>query len=139
MGKVALPAIVGLEHSTDGGSTWTTVPGILSVDIGNITAEEVDVTDADSSGAFREFASGFLAADEGSITMHNAPRDTKLMELRTARDAGTVEDFRVEIDGEHTTFQALVKSFSEPFSIGEKLVVTMAIKLTGQPTYAAVA
>jgi len=137
MATLAKDGVVKLEHSSDSGSTWDNVPGVLSVDKGTIQTEEIDATDADSTGGFREFIAGYAEASEGSITMHNAPRDAKLMELRTASENGTVEDFRVKLDGEHQTFQALVKGFSEPFTVGEKLVVTMTIKITGQPTYAA--
>lgn len=138
MAKLARNPTVSLEHSSDGGTTWVVVPGILSFDIGNITAEEIDATDADSTGSFKEYINGYLEASEGSIVVHNKPRDATLMALRTAQSDGTVEDFRAKIDGEYTTFTALVKGYSEPVEIGSKLVLTITIKLTGAPVYAAV-
>lgn len=136
MGIQAKNPVVAFEHSSDGGTTWDNVPGVISVDKGTIQTEEIDVTDADSTGSFREFIAGYNEAAEGSIVLHNAPGDAKLVELRAAQVAGTVEDFRVTIGAETHTFQALVKGYSEPWSIGEKLVVTMTIKLTGAVTYA---
>lgn len=138
MGIQAKNPVVGLEHSPDGGTTWELVPGVISVDKGAIQTEEIDVTDADSTGSFREYIAGYNEAAEGSITLHNAPRDAKLMELRAAQEAGTIETFRVKLDGEYQVFNALVKGYSEPWSVGEKMVVTITVKLTGAPTYSAV-
>lgn len=137
MAILAKDGVVKLEHSTDGGTTWENVPGVLSVDPGTIQSEEIDATDADSTGGWREKINGFVEASEGSVTLHNKPRDTKLMALRTAV-GGAAQKFRVKIDSEHHVFDALVKGFSEPFQVGEKLVATMTISLTGQPTYSAV-
>lgn len=136
MAVLATGAAVALRHSEDGGTSYTAVPGILSVDKGTIQTEEIDATDGDSTGNFREFISGYAEAAEGTVTLHNDTRNTKLLALRTASEAGTVELFELDMDGETTTFSALIKGYSEPFTIGEKLVVTMTLKLTGQPTYA---
>ena len=137
MSIIALPGNFALEHSTDSGSTWDPIPGILGFNIGNIEAEEIDVTDADSTGNFREFANGFSEASEGSIRLHNKPRDTKLMALRSAV-GGAAQLFRSTIDQEYAQFNALVKSYSDPIEIGGVMVVEIGIKLTGAPTYSAV-
>ena len=71
MAILAKDGVVKLEHSADGGTTWDNVPGVLSVDIGNIQTEEIDATDADSTGGWREKISGYVDAGEGSITLHN--------------------------------------------------------------------
>jgi hypothetical protein len=137
MAILAKDGVVKFEHSTDGGTTWDNVPGVLSVDPGTVQAEEIDATDADSTGGWREKINGYIDASEGSVTLHNKPRDTKLMALRSAV-GGAAQKFRLQLDQEYHTFDALVKGFSEPMQVGEKLQATMTIALTGEPTRSAV-
>ena len=136
MATLAKAPTVTFEVSTDGGTTYNTIPGVLSFDPGSITAEEIDATDSDSTGAFREFISGYSAASEGTISVHNDPGNAVLGSLRSAVQSGAVLNFRTVYGAETKTFTALVKGYADPVTIGEKMVVTITIKLTGEPTYA---
>ena len=137
MAVVAKSGNWGMSYSTDSGTTWLNIPGVLSFDIGNIEAEELDATDADSTGNQREYVNGFKDANDGSIRLHNKPLDTALQYLRTAV-GGAAVDLRARIDGEYHTFQALIKSFGEPVEIGQIMTVDVGIKLTGAVTHSAV-
>lgn len=135
MATLAKAPTVTFEVSTDAGSTYNAIPGVLSFDPGAITAEEIDATDSDSTGAFREFINGYSAASEGTISVHNAPGDAVLASLRAAVQSGAELTFRTVYGTETKVFQALVKGYADPVTIGEKMVVTVTIKLTGEPTY----
>jgi predicted secreted protein len=128
---------VAIQHSSDGGTTYIDIPGAKAFDIGQISAEDIDATDFDSEGNFKEFINGYLEANEGSI-LCNYPEAQAATHtaLRTARDDGTVEKFRAIIGHETTTFDALVKGASTPVRNGTLIETTYTIKLTGAPTYA---
>ncbi len=126
---------ITFEVSTDGGTVFSTIPGVLTFNKGAITSEEIDATDSDSTGAFREFINGFKAASEGTMTLHRTIGDAVHNSIRTALSTGAVLDFRVTNGAEQLDFAALVKGYDEPITIGEKEIDTVTLKMTGEPTY----
>lgn len=135
MAVIAKNGTFSLKHSNDSGSTYVVVPGVKSFDIGAIENEEIDVTDFDSTGNFREFATGYQEASSGSFTINYDPQNAIFLLLRAAQTGGTTEYFQAVYDDETVEFNALVTSISTPVSIGEVMEATITIKLTGQPTY----
>lgn len=140
MGVFAKNPTVAIQHSADDGTTYNDIPGAKAFDIGQISAEDIDATDFDSTGNFREFINGYLEASEGSI-LCNYPEAANATHtaLRTARDSGTIEKFRAIIGHETIDFDALVKGASTPVRNGTLIETTYTIKLTGAPSYAATA
>lgn len=135
MATLAQAPGVTFSVSTDDGTTYNPIPGVLSFSPGAITAEEIDATDSDSTGAFREFINGYSAASEGTITLHRAPGDAVHTAIRAAVSSGATLKWRVVQGTETIDFDALVKGYDQPITIGEKMIDTATIKMTGQPTY----
>ena len=119
-------------------STFVTIAGVKSFDMGTIEVEEVDVTDFDSAGNFREFASGYSEASEGSFVLNYDHQNAEHVALRAAVGGATVTfqaTFTIAATGEVVEFDALIKGFSTPVDIGGVMEATVTIKLTGAPTY----
>lgn len=139
MGTIAKNGTFSLEHTNDGGTTWATVAGCKSFDMGAIETEEIDITDFDSTGNFREFAAGYQEASDGSFVCNYDHQDPVFLLLRAAQVSGATQTFRATYThggtGEVVQFSALVKGISAPVEIGGVMEVTVTIKLTGQPTY----
>lgn len=139
MATIAKNGTFSLEHSNDSGTTYVNVAGCKSFDMGAIETEEVDVTDFDSTGNFREYAAGYKEAADGSFVCNYDHQDPVFLLLRAAQAAGTTEYFKATYThggtSEEVEFTALVKGISSPVEIGGVMEVTVTIKLTGQPTY----
>lgn len=136
MATVAKNGTFFLKRGSGDPLSYAVIPGVKRFDPGSLTTEQIDATDFDSPGNFREFVAGFTEAGEGSFLVNYDPRDTIHVALRTSQFAGTVEKFQAGYDDETMTFDALVTGFSNPASVGELLEATVTIKMTGQPTFA---
>lgn len=139
---ITLPSTFEAEYSTDDGTTWVTIPEVIGFDIGNIEADEHDVTSFSSTGDFREFKYGLKQASDGNMrllylidhTAHKAIRDlagtNTIIKLRgtTTHEEGSIEK---------VTFNARIRSWGAPRELNERVEVTVGFKMTGAPTYAA--
>lgn len=136
---VMLPSSFALTYSTTSGGTYTAVKDVKSFDLGNIEADEIDVTSFSSPGNFREFANGLKQAQDGNFVIHFLIGDTQHNALRNAVGGAAVW-FKATYTGadgaiELINFSALIKGVSKPANIGELLEATVTFKMTGQPTY----
>lgn len=132
--SVALPDNFDLLRRTaTGPDVFTSIPGVVSFDEGNIAAEQIDTTDFDSAGNRREFEAGLIDASEGSFVVNYEPGDTQHEFLRSAVGGAAVR-FKA-VNGTRTMiFDALVLGCSKPVAVGQKREMTVTIKLTGNPT-----
>lgn len=133
MGKISKFGQFKLEYSEDGGSTKTLVPGVKSFDPGEITTEQVDVTDFDSTGSFREYANGYKEASEGSITLNYDEEDSVHQALEAAV-GGAALQFIATYGNQELILDALITGFSTPTQIGQVQEANVTIKMTGEPT-----
>lgn len=101
-----------------------------------IESEEIDVTDLDSDGDFKEYIAGTKDAGEVAIAgnIHDETIVEKMMSLANSR---SVEEWKVTYpSGATWTFRGFVKSFKD----GEKTTDGLAsfsatIRISGAPTY----
>jgi hypothetical protein len=139
---VMMPSSFGLELSVDGGTTYDPILEVTGFDLGNIEADENDVTSFSSAGDFREFKNGLKQASDGSFTINYLIGDEQHIALRDqVGDADPVKlratATAANADDEIVTFDALIKGMSKPIEIGGVLVATVSFKLTGAPIYSA--
>lgn len=137
MATIARNGSFSLQYDPGGG--LAALSGVKSFDMGAIEVEEIDVTDFDSTGNFREFESGYSEAAEGSFVLNYDHQDASHVALRSAV-GGATQDFQATFTiggtAETVSFSALVKGFSTPVDIGGIMEATVTIKLSGQPVYA---
>ena len=137
---VMLPENFELELSLDGGTTWNPIGDCKSFDLGNIEADEIDVTSFSSAGNFREFKQGLKQASDGSFVLNYLIKNAQHIALRDKVGDNTPVDIRatataVDDDDEICTFKANIKSMSRPVEIGGVWEATVGFKLTGPPVY----
>lgn len=101
-----------------------------------IESEEIDVTDLDSDGDFKEYIAGTKDAGEVSIAgnIHDESIVEKMMSLANSR---SVESWEVTYpSGATWTFQGFIKSFKDGEKTTDGLATFSAtIRISGAPTY----
>jgi hypothetical protein len=135
MATVAKSTTFALKRGSGSPISYTTIPGVKSFEMGNIQAAQLDATDFDSSGDFREFVNGYKEASEGSFVLNFDSADAVHEALRDA-NGGDPEYFEATYGSATVTFTALITGFSTPVAIGEIMEATVTIKLTGEPVWA---
>jgi len=137
---VMLPSSFELEMDPTGGTTFAVVKEVKSFDLGNIEADELDVTSFTGTSDWRLFAQGLKQASDGSFTINYLIDDTQHKALRDAVGSATAVKFKATLtaangDDEIITFSAHIKSMSRPIEISGVLEATVGFKLTGEPIY----
>ena len=101
-----------------------------------IESEEIDVTDLDSDGDFKEYIAGTKDAGEVSIAgnIHDETIVEKMMSLANSR---SVEEWKVAYpSGATWTFRGFIKSFKDGEKTTDGLATFSAtIRISGAPTY----
>lgn len=101
-----------------------------------IESEEIDVTDLDSTGDFKEYIAGTKDAGEVSIAgnIHDEAIIEKMMALANSR---SIEDQTVEYpSGAKWSFKGFVKSFKDGEKTPDAIATFSAtIRISGAPTY----
>ncbi len=119
--------------------TYTTVAQIRTIDGPTLDGEEIDVTNHDSSGNFREFIGGLIDAGEISGELLFDPNDsthdgaTGLFADLVAR---TEREWRIVIPSSPSqtlTFDAFVKSFPLSFPFDGAITSSFTLRVTGAP------
>lgn len=133
-----------LSYSSDSGSTFTAVSGATKIGFPAPEIDEIEVTNHDSTGGYREFLAGLKDAGsvdfEGEITA-----ETVVSGLTTLFNANTVVSWKIEIPqqtgqtaGATWTFDAYLSKFGEgDAEIDSARTYTGTLRVTGQPTYTA--
>lgn len=132
MAIVATNSTFALKLGSGSPLSYTTIPGVTNFEPGNIAAEQLDATDFDSTGAFREFVNGYKEASEGSFVVNYDPSDSTHQSLITS-NGGAAIHLQATYDDRTITFDALVTAISRPVEIGGILKMTVTIKMTGAP------
>lgn len=114
-----------------------TIGHLTSIGEIGIESEEIDVTDLDSTGDFKEYIAGTKDAGEVSIAgnIHDEAVIEKMMALANSR---SIEDWTVEYpSGATWSFKGFVKSFKDGEKTPDAIATFSAtIRISGAPTYA---
>lgn len=114
-----------------------TIGHLTSIGEIGIESEEIDVTDLDSTGDFKEYIAGTKDAGEVSIAgnIHDEAVIEKMMALANSR---SIEDWTVEYpSGAAWSFKGFVKSFKDGEKTPDAIATFSAtIRISGAPTYA---
>lgn len=119
------------------GSTTGTIGQILSLDVGGMKCDFVDMTAADSTSAFRTFLPTIL--DAGEITFevnHDGAANGTANDLNTPFLAKTVEAWTVVFpDTSIWACSGFITSFGIKNDVEGKVTDSITIKCTGVPVY----
>jgi hypothetical protein len=118
-------------------STYTSLAEVLSVTPPEIAVETIEVTHMGSDDGFREYIAGLKDGGEVTVNLNYVEASATL--LQTLVLAG-VETFRITFAGASTyTFSGIPTAFTfDDVVIDDKMAMSLTIKVTGKPVYAAV-
>jgi len=123
-----------------GGTAIAELTNVGGVDI---SMDTIDVTNHDSSDAYREFIGGLIDAGEVPIEGNFYPGDAGQVALLTALNSRTASAFVINFPdavGATWTFNALVTSFKAADApIDGQLPFSASLKISGKPTLAVTA
>lgn len=131
-----------LEYS-DGASppTWTSLAEVVNITGPGMSRELPDATHMQSPGGWREFIGGLK--DAGEITVecnhlpNNATQDASTGVLSFFA-SGSTKDWRLRfpVSPEVTwEFEAVVSAFEPEFPIDDKMMLSVTLKVSGQPAF----
>ncbi len=118
-------------------STYTALAEVISVTPPSISVETIDATHMASDDGFREFIASLKDGGECVVTMNYVEASATL--LQTLVLAGK-ETFRITLPGSSTfTFTGIPTNFTvDEVTIDDKMTMSLTIKVSGKPVYAAV-
>jgi hypothetical protein len=118
-------------------STYTDLAEVLSVTPPSINVETVDVTHMGSDDGFREYIASLKDGGEVTVNLNYVEASATL--LQTLVLAG-VETWKITLPGSSTLiFSGIPTAFAfDEVVIDDKITMSLTIKVTGKPVYAAV-
>jgi predicted secreted protein len=129
----------------DAGSpeTFTTIPEILEISgTPGGTPDEVDVTNHDTTGYWRETLSGLITAKTLTVRANwnkaGSSGNTALMALQTQMEAGTTKNFQIVLPttaAQTVTFASRVMDWQVLTPIEGQMTCEFTLKSTGSPTW----
>lgn len=123
----------------DGDGNFATLAHLMTIDGPGGDTEQLDMTDHDSSGFFREFLPSFKDPGEIGFTAHYDPDDATHEELAALWNSGETRAWRIVLPGfgGNVLFDAWVRniSISNPFDGSGGLSGTL--RITGPVTFPA--
>lgn len=127
-----------LSHS-ETGTTYTKVPGLVTITPPQVTADEIEVTDHDSNG-WKEFIQGLK--DGGSMPVKLNFKESNKADVKkflALVESGKVIYWKIELPA-GVTLTILLQGFVKAFNLDELVsgsAVTLSgeIRNSGQPTF----
>ena len=110
---------------------------VMDISTPDISVEEIDISNMDSTLQWREFISGWKVGGEPSVTIQHVEATTALLYALVAVDD---TDFIIEFsNGATWTFTGYVSALAEPDDIDGIVTTELSIKITGVPVFAVAA
>lgn len=118
-------------------STYTELAEVLSITPPSISVETIDATSMGSDDGFREIIASLKDGGECVVTLNYVEASATL--LQTLVLAG-LETFKITLPGSSTLiFSGIPTNFAiDDVVIDDKITMSLSIKVSGKPTYAAV-
>lgn len=132
------------DNPAGSGSGLTTIAEVKKVDFTGGKADTADVTNMDSTGAYREFLPTLLDAGELSFDgNYLGGIETTQAELQSTFDSQILSSWKIVLPtppGESAsrgswTFKAYVTSFDPAFPVDKEASFTAKLKITGARTF----
>ena len=142
MGKYAQGTLLKLNTT---GSTYVTVAEITTISVSLGDNEEIDTTNHDTSGNYREFISGFSEGAIVDFEFNFLPGSTTQDESATGLMGvkGTTKNWRIVLPASASTtqkrfaFSGYLRSLDFSMPHGDKLSGSGSIKINGAVTFEA--
>jgi len=131
------------SNATAGAGTtisWngTTVNEVTSIGDLDTSADDIEVTDYQSTDGYKEYIQGLKDGGELEIEGNFYPSDTGQSNLISDFNAGTTREVIITLPGSigTWTFDAYVKGFATQVPLDGKVGFSATLKITGKPVFA---
>jgi predicted secreted protein len=130
------PAGTKLSYTPAAGGSKTAIGKLTSIGEINQTADEIDITTLDSTGAYREYLQGFKDAGTLDVTGLYAPGDASQQAFNTLYQSGETVKWEIAFhDGSTLTFDGFVSGVNYgPIEVDGVPGFGGTIRLTGPVT-----
>jgi predicted secreted protein len=123
--------LLDYEKPSDG--SWVHVGEVKDINGPDESTDEVDVTNQDSTGGFKEFIA--TLQDGGNVTFDTnlVPGDTGQQALFGLKHARTIVPWRIQEGdtGYYTHFKGFVNKLGRAFPVGGVMTVSCGIRVSG--------
>lgn len=126
----------------DGASGYDLIAGVESLTFDAGTADQVDVTDWDSSGGYEELIGGIKRGGSVTFTTNSDPAastgTTNYDKIHTLHGTQAVTEFQLTIGSSPAAtivFDAILSNYSLDIPTGEKVVTSVTLQTSGAPTW----
>lgn len=116
------------EISTDGGSTFEKLTGLVAVEFPNPTFDDIDVTTFDSPARAREYIAGLSDNGEVSLTILHVPGSTLDTMLRGALGSN-VQLQLTENGGTAETHEVTVKGYERNIPMDDRMTAVLTLRI----------
>ncbi len=111
---------------------FSLIPEVRSIGGPSDKAEEIDVTHLGSTGGRREFIQGFKDSDDCAVEMNYVPANTIQSDFLDLYASGDKKGYKVTWpDGATLEFTAFIKGRGRPVQVGNAIVITATLRITG--------
>lgn len=117
---------------------FSTLAEVKNIQRTGSKADQVDVTNMDSTGAYKEFLPTLLDAGEIAFTGNYIPANVSQQTLQTLFNNRTKRNWKIVLPGGLGTwsFAAYVVGFDFDLSHDKEATITCKLKITGAPSFA---
>jgi predicted secreted protein len=125
------------------GSTYDALLGVDNLNLDAGTADDVDVTDWDSTDGYEEIIQGIKRDGQVTFSQNEVPDGSgtpasEFDQIVAAHEAGTVKTFKLDIGATPdatVTFSALVKNYAIAVPTADKITTSITLRISGAPTW----
>jgi predicted secreted protein len=129
-------------ETSPGSGTYTTIAEVKSISGPTGESDEIDVTNHDSVGDYREFVRGLIDAGEITTSVNWQPDIAIHQQLHSDQAAGTKRNWRINWNQMTVpwglSFEAFVKTLGFENPVDNVLAGNATLRVTGATTLAAI-
>lgn len=129
---------VSFDANVDG--SWVHIGEVIDIAGPNLTTEEVEVTNHDSAGGYREYIAGLKDGGSISISGNFVGSDDGQQQMLADQKVGTVRGYRMilpdataEADRTRWMFDASISDIGFTYPAGEAMQYSAEFKISGEP------
>jgi predicted secreted protein len=120
--------------ATGGGTSYTNLADVTSIDVLDVKADTIDVTAHDSASGWREFIGGLKDAGELSMDINYDPAAHGTIFSNIGSDAVSHKITLPDAGAAVVTFDGIITGMKAQAPYDDKLSATVTVKVTGAPT-----
>lgn len=125
-----------LQRKNPSTGTYEAVPQVSNISTPQITADEEEITNHDSTGSYKEFAQTLKDGGQVDFEIVYDPANAMHQQLFSDMTAGTLLTWRIVLPGAVRTFQfdGFLRQFGGSLNASSIARMSASIRISGAPT-----